>query len=48
MDDPVKATGAQLYKRYLIPGYGHIDCIYGNTAAHDVFPYVLEHLDATQ
>ena len=32
----------------MIPGYGHIDCIYGKNAAKDVYPFVLEHLEATQ
>jgi len=47
LNDLAKANGANLYKRHVIPGYGHIDCIYGKTAAQDVFPYVLEHLEAT-
>jgi cholesterol oxidase len=40
-------NGANLYKRYVIPGYGHIDCIYGKNAANDVYPHISEHLNAT-
>lgn len=34
------------YNRHLIPGYGHIDCIFGKNAVHDVYPYILQHLEA--
>jgi cholesterol oxidase len=44
----VKANGSNLYKRHVIPGYGHIDCIYGKNAVDDVYPFILEHLEATQ
>ncbi|MBI1803215.1 MAG: alpha/beta fold hydrolase [Ignavibacteria bacterium] len=37
-----------LYKRHVIPGYGHIDCIFGKNAVNDVYPFILEHLDSTQ
>jgi len=43
-----QANGSNLYRRHVIPGYGHIDCIYGKNAVSDVFPFVLEHLEATQ
>ncbi len=43
-----QANGSNFYKRHVVPGYGHIDCIYGKSAANDVFPFVLEHLEATQ
>jgi cholesterol oxidase len=36
-----------LYTRQLIPGYGHIDCIFGKNAATDVFRYAVAHLDKT-
>lgn len=36
-----------LYDRFVIPGYGHIDCIYGKNAADDVYPLILEHLEKT-
>ena len=36
-----------LYSRDVIPGYGHIDCIFGKTAADDVFPRILAHLEKT-
>ena len=48
MKDLVAANGSSLYKRHVIPGYGHIDCIFGKNAVNDVFPFVLEHLEATQ
>ena len=35
------------YVRHEIPEYGHIDCIFGQNAARDVFPYIVQHLDAT-
>jgi cholesterol oxidase len=41
------ANGAQLYRRRVIPDYGHIDCIFGKNAARDVYPFIAEHLDAT-
>jgi cholesterol oxidase len=47
MNDLSKANGSKLYQRHVIPGYGHIDCIYGKNAAKDVYPFVLEHLEAT-
>jgi cholesterol oxidase len=37
-----------LYRRYLIPDYGHIDCIFGEHAARDVYPLILRHLETTQ
>ncbi|MCC6784659.1 MAG: alpha/beta fold hydrolase [Planctomycetes bacterium] len=33
-----------LHRRHVIPGYGHIDCIFGKDAARDVFPLIAEHL----
>ncbi len=35
------------YRRYLIPGYGHIDCIFGKNAHRDVYPLVRRHLEET-
>ncbi|MGB6165025.1 MAG: alpha/beta fold hydrolase [Pseudonocardiaceae bacterium] len=40
-------NGAHLYRRHVIPGYGHIDCIFGKHAARDVYPLILEHLETT-
>ena len=34
-----------LFARHVIPGYGHIDCIFGKNAAIDVYPKILAHLD---
>ena len=42
-----EANGRQLYERHVIPGYGHIDCIFGKNAATDVFPLIVAHLDKT-
>ena len=41
------ANGASLYQRHVIPAYGHIDCIFGRDAVTDVYPRMLEHLEAT-
>jgi cholesterol oxidase len=30
----------------VIPGYGHLDCIFGKNAAADVYPVILRYLDA--
>jgi cholesterol oxidase len=35
------------YTRQVIPGYGHIDCIFGKNAAADVYPFIVQHLDKT-
>ena len=39
--------GAQLYRRQVIPGYGHMDCVFGKDAVNDVYPLILEHLNST-
>ena len=41
------ANGSHLYRRHVISGYGHIDCIFGRDAARDVFPLIADHLEAT-
>jgi cholesterol oxidase len=43
----VETNGPGLYERHVIPGYGHIDCIFGQSAAQDVYPYMLAHLEMT-
>jgi cholesterol oxidase len=48
LHDLSEANGSSLYKRQVIRGYGHIDCIFGKEAVRDVFPFILEHLEATQ
>lgn len=40
-------NGPGLYSRHVIPGYGHIDCIFGQEAVRDVYPLILQHLEAT-
>ncbi len=42
-----KTNGADYYDRHVIPGYGHIDCIFGKNAWRDVYPIVAEALDRT-
>ena len=41
-----QANGAQLYRQRVIPAYGDLDCVIGKNAVRDVFPYILEHLEA--
>ena len=36
-----------LYTHSVIPGYGHIDCIFGKNAAQDIYPLIANHLEAT-
>ncbi len=38
-------NGGDLYKRFVIPDYGHIDCIYGKNAVRDVYPHILSQLE---
>ena len=40
-----QVNGAQFYRRHVIDGYGHVDCIFGQHAASDVYGRILEHLD---
>jgi len=40
-------NGAALYSRKVIPAYGPIDCIFGESASADVYPFIVEHLDQT-
>jgi cholesterol oxidase len=42
-----RRNGSHLYRRHVIPDYGHIDCIFGKCAARDVYPLILAHLEAT-
>ncbi len=42
-----RVNGVGSSKRYLIPGYGHIDCIFGKNAAKDVYPIIGNRLDET-
>jgi cholesterol oxidase len=41
-------NGVSLYDRFVIPDYGHIDCIFGQHAVRDTYPLILEHLEKTQ
>jgi cholesterol oxidase len=47
MDALTKANGTDFYTRHLVPGYGHIDCIFGANAARDIYPLILNHLEKT-
>lgn len=38
-------NGKEMYRRHVIPNYGHIDCLIGKNAAKDVYPLVLLHLE---
>jgi len=40
-----KSNPSVRYDRVLVPGYGHIDCIFGKRASIDVYPHILAHLD---
>jgi cholesterol oxidase len=42
----VAKNGAQWYSRRVISGYGHIDGIIGKDAVKDVYPLIVEHLNA--
>ena len=40
----VEWNGEDLYRRHVIPNYGHVDCIIGERAHRDVFPLIRSHL----
>ncbi len=46
-DELTQRFGPAQYSRTVIPGYGHIDCIFGKDAARDVYPHILAHLEKT-
>ena len=35
---------ATRYRRHVIPGYGHLDTVFGKNAVHDTYPKMLDHL----
>jgi len=43
-----KENAKSQYSRHVIPQYGHVDCIIGEKAVQDVYPHILDHLEATQ
>ncbi len=45
--EELRKVNGDMYSRHVIPGYGHIDCIFGKTASRDIFPIVLQHLEET-
>jgi cholesterol oxidase len=42
-----KANPGVPYTRHVLPGYGHIDCIFGANASRDVYPLIRRHLEET-
>jgi cholesterol oxidase len=42
-----KIHGPERYSRHVVPGYGHIDCMFGKNAVVDVYPIILQHLEKT-
>ena len=42
-----EVNGPERYSRHVVPGYGHIDCMFGKNAVVDVYPLILEHLEKT-
>jgi cholesterol oxidase len=47
MDLLARTNGKDLYDRHVVPGAGHLDCIFGKTAVRDVYPHILAHLEKT-
>lgn len=45
LDRLIVANGKDLYERHEIPGFGHIDCIFGKNAAEAVYPFIARHLE---
>ena len=43
-----KENGVGKYDRFVIPDFGHIDCIFGKDASENVYPYVSAALDKYQ
>jgi cholesterol oxidase len=43
-----QAYGTDRYRRHVVEGYGHLDCLIGRHAGRDVFPLIAEHLDRTE
>jgi len=41
----VERFGEAQYERHVIPGYGHLDCIFGKNAAVDVYPVIVRYLE---
>jgi cholesterol oxidase len=42
-----QANPGVAYTRYVVPGYGHIDCMFGQDASTDVYPLIRQHLEQT-
>jgi cholesterol oxidase len=41
-----QTNGSALYRRTVVPGYGDVDCLIGKNAVREIFPIILEHLNA--
>ncbi|AEH10388.1 hypothetical protein FsymDg_3076 [Candidatus Protofrankia datiscae] len=41
------ANGPELYSRSILPGYAHLDAVIGQNADRDVYPLILQHLEAS-
>jgi cholesterol oxidase len=41
-------NGPQNYTVQVLPEYAHLDALIGRDVAHDVFPYIIDHLDRYQ
>ena len=44
-DQLVKQFGPDNYRHHAVPGYGHLDTVFGKDAVRDTYPLMLEHLD---
>ena len=40
-----RVNGPERYRRHVIAGYGHMDCLVGRDVARDVFPRIGEHFE---
>lgn len=47
-DTLVQRNGQSYYDRIVFPAYGHLDCFIGRSAAADIYPTMLRHLEQTQ
>jgi cholesterol oxidase len=46
-DTLVQQNGQAYYNRTVFPAYGHLDCFIGRSAAADIYPTMLRHLEQT-
>ncbi len=43
-----RTYGPERYRRHVVDGYGHLDCLIGKDAPRDVFPLIAAHLNRTE